>query len=112
MRTISKYNNILEVVQSTYININTHDVECYIKGINDVIECIKGDKLEIDLKRINKRDMSAYLDGINTIFECINNNIDLNSINNNIDIDISTLRESIKKDIADNVVNYININIE
>ena len=77
---------------------------CYIKGINDVIECIKEDK-EIDLKRINKRDMPAYLDGINTIFECINNNID-------IDIDISTLRESIKKDIADNVVNYININIE
>lgn len=104
MRTISKYNNILEVVQSTNININTHDVECYIKGINDIIECIKEDK-EIDLKRINKRYMSAYLDGINTIFECINNNID-------IDIDISTLRESIKKDIADNVVNYIDINIE
>ena len=40
MRTISKYNNILEVVQSTNININTHDVERYIKGINDVIECI------------------------------------------------------------------------
>lgn len=108
MRTISKYNNILEVVKSTNININTHDVECYIKGINDVIGCIKEDK-EIDLKRINKRDMSAYLDGINTIFECINNNIDIDI---DIDIDISTLRESIKKDIADNVVNYIDINIE
>ena len=52
---------------------------------------------------INNSAIAAYVEGINTIFECINNNID---------IDISTLRESIKKDIADNVVNYININIE
>lgn len=56
---------------------------------------------------INNSAIAAYVEGINTIFECINNNIDID-----IDIDISTLRESIKKDIADNVVNYININIE